>query len=365
MMQGAIGAVLAVLFSAPSAVAWQGLYSFPETAGAISADQPADIRGADAFTPSEPLPGLENGIPSLSGLSEDDFGGGAPHASSTPRIVSGRDQGPPEGACIAAIQAAEKRYGLPEDLLLAIGIQEAGTQREGKLTIWPWVVNSDGKGYRFESQQDAVAFVHREHAAGRVSTDLGCLQINTRWHPSAFATVSDGFDPELNADYAARYLSTLYAEAGDWLTAAGNYHSRTAIHHDRYRAGILKNLQVAAVRKSELLDLTGTSQNPEFAKNGVEGDEGFSLNRNLRNEALRPGAYRRQVARIKKAEAASHSNVRRMTTLPDPVSEVAAENSGAWWSAEMTASETGGSSRSIYSRKDLEPVLPELITGRQ
>ena len=43
------------------------------------------------------------------------------------------------------------------------------------------------------------------------------------------------FDPLANARYAARFLTDLYAETGDWSRAAGAYHSRTKEFSDRYR----------------------------------------------------------------------------------------------------------------------------------
>jgi soluble lytic murein transglycosylase-like protein len=44
------------------------------------------------------------------------------------------------------------------------------------------------------------------------------------------------FDPDANAAYAARFLSELHAELGDWSRAAGAYHSRTPSFAWKYRA---------------------------------------------------------------------------------------------------------------------------------
>jgi hypothetical protein len=43
------------------------------------------------------------------------------------------------------------------------------------------------------------------------------------------------FDPLANARYAARFLSGLFLETGNWSDAAGAYHSRTPEHAARYR----------------------------------------------------------------------------------------------------------------------------------
>ena len=44
------------------------------------------------------------------------------------------------------------------------------------------------------------------------------------------------FDPDTGADYAARFLRSLYAERGDWSAAAGAYHSQSPDRAGVYRA---------------------------------------------------------------------------------------------------------------------------------
>ena len=48
-------------------------------------------------------------------------------------------------------------------------------------------------------------------------------------HPQAFASLEQGFEPAANADYAARFLKQLREGpgGGDWMKAAGFYHSQT------------------------------------------------------------------------------------------------------------------------------------------
>lgn len=146
------------------------------------------------------------------------------------------------GVCIAAIRQAEVAHGIPTDLLLAIGLQEAGMSYKGSMTIWPWSLNVEGRGYRFNTRAEAEAFLADELAQGTRSIDVGCLQVNLRWHPDAFPSSAAGFEPAPNADYAARFLRGLYLETGDWLQAAGRYHSATPNLRDIYLAGIQKHL---------------------------------------------------------------------------------------------------------------------------
>ena len=67
--------------------------------------------------------------------------------------------------------------------------------------------------------------------------DVGCLQVDLTLHPRAFASLDEAFDPVANADYAARYLTSLYRdEAGhNWDVAVGLYHSHTASLAADYR----------------------------------------------------------------------------------------------------------------------------------
>jgi hypothetical protein len=121
-------------------------------------------------------------------------------------------------------------------VLRALTRTETGRARGGKLEPWPWTVNVEGAGRWFDTRAEAEGFIAREQARGARSFDVGCFQINHRWHGEAFASVSQMFDPRANADYAARFMAGLHAETGDWSRAAGFYHSRTPEFFGRDRA---------------------------------------------------------------------------------------------------------------------------------
>ena len=130
--------------------------------------------------------------------------------------------------CETPILAAERRYAIPTGLLLAIAVVETGRpDPRGQRHAWPWTVNAGGQGLFFPDRPSAVAWVVKAQKEGTASIDIGCLQVNLAAHPTAFRTVSDGFDPAGNADFAARFLVSLFQESGDWQAAVGKYHSRT------------------------------------------------------------------------------------------------------------------------------------------
>lgn len=139
-----------------------------------------------------------------------------------------------EMACDVAAQHAAKETGVPLDVLMAITRTETGRARGGSIQPWPWTVNMQGRGVWFDTKSEALTYVFGNFKTGARNFDVGCFQINYRWHGESFASIEDMFDPWSNAIYAASFLKSLYAESGDWTVAAGAFHSRTAVHADRY-----------------------------------------------------------------------------------------------------------------------------------
>jgi len=150
-------------------------------------------------------------------------------------------QGPEPGQlCRAAISQAERERGLPPRLLAAIGRVESGRRdpQTGTTHPWPWVINAEGRGSFFPDKAAAIAAVRALQAQGVRSIDVGCLQVNLRHHPNAFASLEEAFDPAANARYGARFLAELQSARGDWMQAAGHYHSQTPGYAEPYRARV-------------------------------------------------------------------------------------------------------------------------------
>jgi hypothetical protein len=140
--------------------------------------------------------------------------------------------------CISAAQQAEQRYHLPHGLLMAIAKAESGRPINSFTDVrpWPWTIDADGTGLFLDSKPAAVAWVTTQ--IGRHSfVDVGCMQVDLEYHPHAFASLEQAFDPVMNTDYAARLLLRLYlGEAGgSWDLAVGLYHSHTSLLAAMYR----------------------------------------------------------------------------------------------------------------------------------
>lgn len=148
------------------------------------------------------------------------------HASATADISA---------ICETAATDAARRTGVPATVLTAISLTETGRKNDSGFRPWPWTVNMEGKGFWFDTEDDARAFVYKEYKRGARSFDVGCFQINYKWHGEAFASIEQMFDPTANAVYAAQFLASLYGESGSWSVAAGAYHSRDPAFADGYR----------------------------------------------------------------------------------------------------------------------------------
>ena len=132
-------------------------------------------------------------------------------------------------SCLPEIIAAERHLALPPKLLQTIGIVETGRTdpATGRVVPWPWSINVAGVDRVFETKAAAIAAVQDLQNDGIRSIDVGCMQVNLMYHPSAFASLDEAFDPSANVQYAARFLRALYQEIGAWPQAAAAYHSRT------------------------------------------------------------------------------------------------------------------------------------------
>jgi hypothetical protein len=179
-------------------------------------------------------------------------------AAGSPRGVATRTAAPraeladPATLCETAITTAEYMARLPPRLLGAIGLTESGLadSAQGRPRPWPWTINAEGEGQFFETKQQAIAAVRALQARGVRSIDVGCLQVNLMYHPSAFATLEDAFDPQVNAAYAARFLNALYADGRDWARAIAAYHSETPALGDAYRVRVMARWQNGSLRSA-------------------------------------------------------------------------------------------------------------------
>jgi soluble lytic murein transglycosylase-like protein len=143
--------------------------------------------------------------------------------------------------CLAAAADAEKQYSIPSGLLAAIGEVESGrrTVLSHRAAPWPWTIDADGTGMFLSNLPTAVKTLHDLEDRGVRMIDVGCFQVDLTYHPDAFATPEDAFDPVANAEFAARFLASLHQRFGSWPAAVMNYHSASPELGIPYRDRVL------------------------------------------------------------------------------------------------------------------------------
>ena len=99
----------------------------------------------------------------------------------------------------------------------------------GRVVPSPWAIDVGGQPHLKESKAEAVQEVLALQSKGVRNIDVGCFQINLQNHPNAFADLEQAFDPMTNAQYAARFLSSLHDRLGGWQDAVAAYHSVTPL----------------------------------------------------------------------------------------------------------------------------------------
>ena len=136
--------------------------------------------------------------------------------------------------CESEIIKAEKKYGIPNRLLLAISTVESGRAVGRSKKPWPWTICANGRGYYCTTKSAAIATTKRLIARGIRNIDVGCMQVNLLHHSTAFKNLEEAFTPKANVNYAARFFLGLKNTYSSWTHAVGYYHSKAAKYYKPY-----------------------------------------------------------------------------------------------------------------------------------
>ncbi len=171
--------------------------------------------------------------------------------------------------CAQAVSAVERQTNIPKHLLGAISQAESGRWHPKKRAniAWPWTVTANGKGQFFDSKEEAQAEAEILLTQGVRNIDVGCMQVNLKYHADAFETLSQAFDPAANARYAAKYLRAMHSKTKDWRQAAAHYHSTTPALAARYKAKVLRLWNKARGHKPSLLEIAKSTPTPPTETN--------------------------------------------------------------------------------------------------
>jgi hypothetical protein len=78
------------------------------------------------------------------------------------------------------------------------------------------------------------------------------MQVNLMYHPNAFASLDQAFDPVANANYAARFLTELYGQTHSWTQATARYHSATPELGANYQRKVAAALPVGPRQRHDV-----------------------------------------------------------------------------------------------------------------
>jgi hypothetical protein len=160
--------------------------------------------------------------------------------------------GTPSDECYFAARIAADKVGVSSQILLALAKTETGRSQNGVVHPWPWAINIRGQGKWYANKVELLEAALAQISVGETSFDVGCFQLNYRWHGDAFSSLDEMISPKANALYAANFLMQLYKEFGDWNEAGGAYHSRTAERATIYKAKFAQHYtgEVTSVEES-------------------------------------------------------------------------------------------------------------------
>ena len=160
----------------------------------------------------------------------------------------------PHLACDRAAARAERAWSLPAGLLAAIGTVESGRPDPAgsHRRAWPWSINAEGWSHFAANKTDAISTVRLLQARGYRLIDVGCFQVDLFYHPRAFTSLDEAFEPDANAQAASRILSRARFASTAWEPAIAAYHSASLLRGARYLQRVLAVWPAARTRLAVL-----------------------------------------------------------------------------------------------------------------
>jgi hypothetical protein len=122
-----------------------------------------------------------------------------------------------EDGCLANAAEAERELGIPNGLLQSLAKVESGQDDN------PFAISLQGRPVMARDGKAAAKLLRDRKGKYRTNTYVGCMQLSLDVHRGAFAPVEKIVEPRQNVWYAARLLSKLHTEEGNWRYALMRY----------------------------------------------------------------------------------------------------------------------------------------------
>lgn len=137
--------------------------------------------------------------------------------------------------------SCSKELDIPMPAALAIARVESGLK--------PWMLNIEGRTFRFSSRAEAVAKAAQARRDGR-SFDVGIMQINNWWLDRYDISLEAAFDPLANIYLGCWIFKQELVRHKDLRLAIGAYHSPDPLRASRYADQVMKALAGGPVNRA-------------------------------------------------------------------------------------------------------------------
>ncbi len=124
--------------------------------------------------------------------------------------------------CSTMIAEVEQRRKIPRGLLMAIAITESGNGGQPS----PYAMNIAGRSHFADSKAEMAKIISANWSRGVKSIDVGCMQVNLKYHGQKFGRLTDLLDSQTNVEYGAGYLIKLAHDRGSWREGVMDYHNK-------------------------------------------------------------------------------------------------------------------------------------------
>ena len=123
--------------------------------------------------------------------------------------------------CEKEMMRAARQYDIPLGVLYAVGLTETGKRG----TLQPFAMNIDGAAIYPGSLDEALAKFAQAKRDGAKLIDVGCMQINHKYHGAHFHSLQEMFEPSRNVSYAALFLKELRRRESSWTLTVARYNA--------------------------------------------------------------------------------------------------------------------------------------------
>jgi soluble lytic murein transglycosylase-like protein len=155
--------------------------------------------------------------------------------------------------CARAIAFYEKKYSIPKNLLYSLSLAETRkyVKRYKSGVAWAWTFQSNGSSKYFYNYHDALKFLKLNIAKGNKNIDVGCTQINWRYHKHDFKMKPElMLDPNRNVEWTARSLKKNFKKTKSWKKAVSLHHSNK--NSQKYVKKVYKMLHEIRSKKQKV-----------------------------------------------------------------------------------------------------------------